>query len=392
MWMEGVLRWFPGWVRVETEGGYPERLLNDLVAAGMSLWRVRRRGEGMRFSCPAADYRRMRPYARRAGVRMRMRHKHGFPFWRHRYRRRKGLWIGLCLYGLILALLAPRIWVIEVVGNSKTATESILSVAEQWGVRPGALVSGMDVKGLQIQGPDTLDTVAWMTVNPSGSVARIEVVERDPTPEVIDLSCPSDLVAVRDGKILKTEVRSGQLLVKVGEAVTAGTRLITGQAEEETGRPATRAYGAIWAETRRRITVSVPLTDTHPVPVGAPLCRPTFAFLCWEFPLYSKTPLQGEYRQHDQNHFLTVGGRVLPLGFTVTWVQKMENQPFTRTRQQAETEAHNRLIKQEKALFAEGDYERLTCTGRVKGDQYVLTATYLCRENIAVEVPVEPVA
>ena len=27
-----VWRWFPGWVRVETEGGYPERLLNGITA------------------------------------------------------------------------------------------------------------------------------------------------------------------------------------------------------------------------------------------------------------------------------------------------------------------------------------------------------------------------
>lgn len=385
--IEGLVRWFPGWVRVEAEGGYPERLLNELVQAGVSLWRIRRRGEGVRFSCPAADYRRIRPFARRACVRMRMRHKHGLPFWRHRYRHRKGLLMGVCLYGLILALLAPRIWVIEVVGNEKTSTQAVLQVAESRGVRLGAKMAEVDVKGLQIRGPDQLDAVAWMTVNPSGCVARIEVVEREPTPEVIDLSQPSDLVAVRDGKILETEVRSGQLLVKAGEAVTAGTVLITGRGDAETGRPDTRAYGAVWAETRRRITVSVPLQDRCLVPEGEPICRPTFSFLCWDFPLYSSSPLQGEFVSRETRHHLTVGGRELPLGLSFALWQRMVPQPFTRTQEEAAEEAHRRLLQQETALFLPDGYEKIAETGRVKDGQYVLTATYVCRENLAVEVP-----
>lgn len=385
--MDGLVRWFPGWVRVEAQGGYPERLLNDLVRAGVPLWRVHRREEGVRFSCPAADYRHIRPFARRACVRMRLRHKHGLPFWRHRYRHRKGLLVGLCLYAVVLALLAPRIWVVEVVGNEKTPTEAVLAVVAQRGVRLGARMSGVDIKGLQLQGTDQLDTVAFLTVNPSGCVARVEVVERDPTPQVIDLSQPSELVAVRDGKVLEIESRSGQTLVKVGEAVTAGTVLITGRGEDESGRKPCRAYGAVWAQTRRRITVSVPLEDCRSVPVGEAVCRPTFSFLCWDFPLYSSSPLQENYTQNTARHYLMVGERELPLGLTFTTLQQWESQPFTRTETEAALEAQARLAEQERTLFLPDNYEKVTQTGRVKDGQYVLTATYLCRENIAAEVP-----
>ncbi|MBE6807504.1 MAG: hypothetical protein E7527_05835 [Ruminococcaceae bacterium] len=389
--IEGLVRFIPGWVRVEAEGGYPERLLNDLVRDGVALWRVHRREEWVRFSCPAADYRHIRPFARRAGVRMRMRHKHGLPFWWHRYRHRKGLLVGLCLYGLILALLAPRIWVIEVVGNQKTPTESVLQVVEQRGVRLGACMSDVDVKGVQNRGSDQLDTVVWMTVNPHGCVARVEVVERDPTPQVIDLTGASELVAVRDGKILEIESRSGQTLVKAGEAVAAGTVLISGRGDAETGRTPCRAYGAVWAETRRRITVSVPLKDSRMVAAGKPVSRPVFSFLCWDFPLYSSSPLQGEYTRKEARHYLTVGERELPLGFTVTTMQRMVSEPFIRTEQEALQEAQTRLAQQEQVLFLPDSYEKIAQTGRVKGGRYVLTATYVCRENIAVEVPLESV-
>ena len=183
-----VMRWILGWVRVEAEGGYPERLLNALAAAHVAVWNLRRSGESIRFSCPAGEYRAIRPMARRACVRMRVCHKHGRPFWRHRYRHRRGLLVGLALYIVVLALLSPRIWVIEVTGNTVTPTESILAVARERGVYIGGRMDEVDVKGLQIGGTKDLPTVSFITVNPSHNVARIVVTEREESPPPLDLS------------------------------------------------------------------------------------------------------------------------------------------------------------------------------------------------------------
>ncbi len=382
-----ILRWFPGWVRVETEGGYPERLLNDLTAAGVEVWRIRRHNEVMWFSCRAGDYRCIRPMARRACLRMRLQHKHGFPFWRHRYRYRRGLLVGLVLYVAILGALSSRIWVVEVEGNTVTSTAAILEQAEQYGVRLGARTDRLQIKGFQLHGPDALSTVAYITVNPSHCVARIQVTERDPTPQIVDLSQPSDLVAARDGRILQIESRSGKPLVKVGEAVTAGTVLITGCVETDLGEKLYRAYGEVWAETHRRITVSVPLVQMESILSDSMVCRPTFSFLGWDFPLYSKTPLQGEMAHYSTAHTLTVDGTVLPLRLSCDYYVPLSSRRRVLTTEQADDQAQTQLGQQEEALFLPDSYERLTCTGRVQGDMYVLTATYRCRENIAVEVP-----
>lgn len=382
-------RWFPGWVRVEAEGGYPERLFNDLTAAGIPVWGVHRREEWVRFCCFAGHYRRLRPLSRRACMRMRLRRKYGLPFWRHRYRHRKGLLVGLALYGLVLSLLAPRIWVIEVAGNTATSTDAVLAVGEKWGVRLGARVEDIEVKNLQLQGTGELPELSFITVNPSHCVARIEVREREETPQVLDLSCPSDLVAACDGLILQVESRSGLPLVMEGEAVTAGTLLITGRVPTDLGEKLYRSYGEVWAQTRRRITVTVPLADTRSVPAGEPVCRPVFSFLCWDFPLYSKTPLRGDLLHKQTKNYLTVRDVVLPIGITTDYYQPLTAVSFLRTSEQAENLAKERLAEQETALFQPGNYEKQTETGKLIGGQYVLTATYLCRENIAVEVPIE---
>ena len=384
-----VMRWFPGWVRVEAEGGYPERLINTMTQAEIAMWNVRRKEECVRFSCLAGDYRSLRPLARKACVRMRMRYKHGLPFLRHRYRRRKGLLVGLALYILVLAWLSPRIWVIEVTGNTVTPTETILSVAQQRGVVLGARMKGVDVKGLQIGGTKDMPTVAFITVNPSHNIARIEVTEREQKEPPLDLSQPSDVVALRDGRILRMEVYSGQKLVMEGEAVKAGTKLVSGRIQTELGEQLYRSYGEVWAETRRQITVTVPLEYIYTEPTGEVICRPTFTFLSWEIPLYSKMPLHDKMQQYQASHFLAVDETTLPIGVTNTYLIPVKTISATRTAEQAQALAEEQLKAKETALFLPDSYEELARKGWVEDGVYILQVNYLCRENIAVEVPLD---
>ena len=255
-------------------------------------------------------------------------------------------------------------------------------------LRLGARMDRIQIKNLQLDGTDTLSTLAFITVNPSHCVARIEVTERAPTPQIIDLSRPSDLVAARDGVILRVDARSGKPQVVAGEAVTAGTVLITGRVETDLGEKLYRSYGEVWAETTRRITVSVPLLYDRFATEKA-VCRPEIALFHWVFPLYSKTPLQGEHAHIRTDHPLTVGGTVLPLGISCDYYYPLTRIPTARTAAQAEALAYEQLAEQEAVLFTPDAYEQLTCTGQVEQGQYRLTATYLCRENIALEVPLE---
>lgn len=384
-----ILRWICGWVRVEAEGGYPERLLNQLSTRQISPWGVRVRGESIRFSCFARDYRSLRPMARKACVRMRMRRKHGLPFWCHRYRHRRGLLVGLALYALVLAWLAPRIWVIEVAGNQVTSGDAILAVARQHGVVLGARVDEVDIRGMQMHAPKEMATLSFVSVNPSHCVVRIEVAEREQAPAPLDVSQPSDLVALRDGRILRMEVYGGQKLVIEGEAVTAGTRLVTGRVQTEMGEKIYRSYGEVWAETHRQITVTIPLTYERVDYTGEVICRPSITFFGWQIPLYSKLPLQQRIQQYQALHFLKIGKTTLPMGVTNTYLMPVEFSVATRTEEEARVLAEEQLRQKEEALFLPDSYEEQSRVGRVEDGAYVLQVNYLCRENIAVEVPLD---
>ena len=386
-----MLRWFYGWARVEAEGGFPERLLNRMAQKGVRVWGVRLHHERMRFYCFARDYRDLRECARYACVRMRVTGKRGLPFIINRYRYHKGLLAGAVVYAAVLLLLAPRIWAIDVVGCSEEIARQVLEQTADMGVTVGARMADVDIKGIEITGLSRLPMLSWITVNPSGSVARVEVTVRQDKPPILDLSEPSDMVAVRDGRVVSMRVVSGQSCVLVGEGVSVGTVLISGRIEsEELGARLYRSYGEVWAETSRQITVTVPLVYERAVASTPTVLRPTLTFLGWRLPLYADIPLGDGYQRSEQAHFLTSNGLRLPLGITNTYYVPIEDVRTVRTQVQAQRLAETQLHQQEQELFADIQFTEASRRESYTDGEYRLTVCYTCIENIAAEVPLQP--
>lgn len=386
-----VLRWCNGWVRVEAEGGFPERLLNRIAQKGIRVWGVRLQEERMRFYCFARDYRALRDCARHACVRMRVKRKRGLPFIINRYRHHKGLLVGALIYVAVLLLLSPRIWAIDVVGCSDEIAQQVLEQTADMGVTVGARMADIDIKGIEITGLSRLPMLSWITVNPSGSVARVEVTVREETPSILDLSEPSDMVAVRDGRVVSMRVVSGQSCVLIGEGVSVGSTLISGRVEsEELGVRLYRSYGEIWAETARQITVTVPLNYERGTAAAPVVLRPTVTFLGWQIPLYADVPLGDHYRLSEREHFLTSDGLRLPLGISNAYYVPIEYVRATRTQEEAQRLADKQLREQEQELFANIQFTETSREETISAQEYRLTVQYACVENIAVEVPLQP--
>ena len=125
MFLIRFLRWLFGWVRLTAEGGFPERLLNLAAREEIQLWGICRQGITLTACCRAKDYKRLRQPARKACMRMRVRERHGAPFFLRRYHARAGIAVGLAAYILLLHFFSQRIWAIDVIGNEKLSDREI---------------------------------------------------------------------------------------------------------------------------------------------------------------------------------------------------------------------------------------------------------------------------
>lgn len=380
-----LLRWLLGWVRLEAEGGFPERLMNLVAREEMEVWDLYRQGETLSACCPARQYRRLRRPARKAGMRLRVRERHGAPFLLRRYRSRAGVAAGLAAFFVVLQLLAQRTWVIEVRGNDRVSTEEILSVMDSLGVREGENLADLDIPSLQLEAIRELPDLAWCVVNLQGSVAYVDVTERIPAPELSNADEPSNIKAARDGRIVSIETYTGQALVQAGDAVAEGMLLVSGVVESSAGPVFRRSQARILAQTERRLEVRVPLEETQLLPTGEEILRPSLRFFTLEIPLFTDGPIEGQNALTTSRHMLRAGGVSLPVGIVNRRYALLEPTEIQRTPAEAAALAAQRLEERVKKELSAAEITARTESGRLEDGCYVLIGEYTCIEEIGVE-------
>ena len=385
MFLIRFIRWLLGWVRLEAEGGFPERLLNLAAREHIQLWNTARHGIHLDACCFARRYRKLRPIARKAGMRMHVRERHGVPFFLRRYRARSGIIAGLAVYIALLQLLSQRVWVLDVSGNETVSDQSILDVLEPMGVHLGGRFDELDINTIQLAAVQKLPGLSWLAVNLEGSIAHVEVMERRPTPELIDPNRPSNIKAARDGRILSMEVSGGEAAVQKGDAVVGGTLLVSGVVQSTAGPILKRAQAKILAETTRKLEVCVPLEESLLLPGREVVLRPTFYLFGIEVPLYTDGKLDGEHRLEVYEHPLLANGIRLPIGVTNRRYTMLEHTDVKRTQEEAAVLAASRLDTKEKSDLAGVEIRNAARSGRMEKGVYILSGTYSCVEDIGIE-------
>lgn len=379
---------FTGTVLIECEGGFPERFLNEAAKRGVVLWDVSCRGISLFCRSKAADYRALRPAARAASVRMRVRRRYGLPFRLRPFRLRWGLLAGVVLFVLLLQLLSSRVWIVRIVGNERVTDEAIREVLGPLGVYEGASPDAVDLPQLQLTALECLPEIVWLTVNFEGSTATVQVRERKEA-QPIAPDEPSNIVATRDGVIVCIDAVSGQAMVKEGDAVTKGTLLISGVMDSKVGPLLKHAEGMVTARTTRTLTITVPFEEQVPSPTPRTIARPCLYFLGMRIPLFASVEVEGEYTQKTDRYPLTARGKALPVGIEVARLVFEETVVCTRTENETLEEARSRLLEAVGDLQETMTIEAETVTERKTDEGWVITGTYTCLEEIGQTRPLD---
>lgn len=248
-----------GYVSFSARSGFPERFINLCRLNKIPLQNLRCSGNVLTAQTDRNSYKRIRPVARKSGMKMRIEKKHGLPFFIRRHSRRCGLIFGafFCLAAVIF--LSTRIWRIEVTGNNRVSAEEITAVFASLGVREGAKSSGINASETEAAALRKLPDVSWLNINFSGCTAIIEVRETVKRPEADNDNRPSNLVAARDGRILIMRPFNGTAEVTAGTPVLKGDLLISGIEEnKDLTADFCRAEGYVVAETVRTADFAMP--------------------------------------------------------------------------------------------------------------------------------------
>ena len=257
-----------GYVILEVRGASAVRFINLAVRNGIYVWDVQESDAAeaaLRLKVSVRAFWELRPYARKAGCKLRIVGRTGFPFVMRRYRKRRFLAIGALGFLLGLYVLSLFVWQIHIVGASRLSPMDIAQVVSGLGLRPGVLRLRAPKDEIEAQLLSRFEDIAWVNIDIRGTRATINLIETLPRQVVVDRNSPSDIVASHDGLIVNMVTHSGTPNARIDDVVRQGDVLVSSEVvvrDDEQGRIVRHVHSQAQIIARRyhHIGLSVPYT------------------------------------------------------------------------------------------------------------------------------------
>ncbi len=259
MYLQRVQNLIKGYVYVSIEGFFIEKVINICKKNNINLLNVKR--ESNTFLCasvPVQEFKNIAKIVKENKCKIKIKQKKGLPFLLRKYRKRKIFAIALIVVVALIFSLSKFVWNIEIVGNNTVSSDEILSIAKEEGLEIGKFKHKINlnniIERIRIERAD----ISWVGIKISGTNVRIEVVESDKAPNVIDENEYCNIVATKDAMVEKINAQNGTIQVKEGDVIKKGTIIIAGWLEGKyTGtryvHSTGEVIGKVWYSEKARV-------------------------------------------------------------------------------------------------------------------------------------------
>ena len=331
--MEAASLW--AGVRFTARNGSPEMLLTDAAAQGIHLYGISARPGGFCAHCAAWQYRRLAALARHRRVRLRVEKRKGLYFLLRPLLRRKGLWVGLVAWGLVLVWLQGFIWAVDDSSLTTGQRARAGAVLRSCGLQPGTVVT----EELLRTGEYALlesGEFSWASLNFEKGRLAVEAAPAHARPEIA-AGTLHGLRAKCNGTVLRTNLASGTMLVVPGQTVEAGQGLIgTAHSERDGTLIFAPAAGTVVAQLEWETNQSIPLAETLPQLTGESKTNYRLFFAGHSAALSPSAP-DGDGLCRTRHLQLEVFGLPLPCAVEETTFYAQQQKTLYRTEAQALT-------------------------------------------------------
>lgn len=384
MFILDFLRYTRGYVTFTASGVFTERFLNLCARDHIAIWDGRKSGDTYTGCVMAGQYRRLRVHAKKTGVKLRLSKKQGMPFKRRKYRKRKGLLIGLAFFSAFLFIMSRFIWRIDVRGEGTVPESTIISALESIGITPGTLRSSIDVRDSERRAMLLLHDLSWVALNIEGSAIYVEYSKSTSPPPVIDPGSPCNVIAAASGQIIKLNVYDGQALVSEGDTVLKGDLIVSGITKDRYGQNLFKhAQAQALARVIHTIEIAVPLEQTEYIETGVAKSRTYLSVMGFEIPLFLPFKIPPPYHVNRSQKAVTAFSIGTPLTILREEYTLMEEVPVTLTNEEARGQALLELAAAEKSELGSAKIHERNTGVEIKNGHYILRAEYICDMDIA---------
>lgn len=233
--MFALIRFLRGYVRIYVTGYSTERFMNLCCVYGICLWDIedvyRDDESGKTMNIAIRDFYRLRTITRKTKTKVHILKKTGFPFFVRRMGQHKMFVGGLFLCLFALYVLSKFIWTIELDGNGELTEDIFRDFLQAQNVAVGMKIEDLDIDGFEKAIRNEYDYITWASAKVIGTRLVVSVKENnvEGMKEETSLEAPTDLLANQDGTIIAMITREGVPVKKIGDTVTKGEVLVSGQ-------------------------------------------------------------------------------------------------------------------------------------------------------------------
>ena len=387
-----IWNYLKGYVIIKISGFSVERFLNLMADRDVFIWNVCSYGGGTIMKIRQSGMADAEKCAAKTGCTIKVIECRGLPFALKKFSKRRILISGVVAFVVLFYGLSFFIWTVEISGNVRIMTEDITAACDDAGLSPGSLKMKIEPERIAENIVDSIDEVAWASVEISGTKAYVRIVEKIKETEIADRKTPVDIIADNDGVILSIAASSGTPKVKEGDVVSKGDLLISSEIEikeneEIKGYDYVAAGGSVVAKVVYPITSFISLNIKEKIYTGESF-KDTAVIFGNNTSNIFKPDIEGKYYDSfvSDDIRLKIGDYELPLGIKIYDYRVY----YENERKLTEAEAEERL-KEDIIKITEDMTEVSSLVLDVKeeyireGDGIRLNAYVTVSEDIAVK-------
>lgn len=226
--MESFFRFLKGFVIIEiTKSGF-SRFINLCLQEHFDLWDIKELQNVILCHVSLNDFRHIKSCVKRSHVKIHIVDKAGVPFMLLRFRSAL-IWI----IGFLICLSAfyyqkTHIWTLHVDGNITITDEQIEDILTTNGLFAGEKINEFDTQKAEQLLCEKFDKISWICVYLDGTGVSVSLIENSGVSYQNQEAYPSSIYASKDGVIERIMVSKGYTELKVGDTVSEGQLLISG--------------------------------------------------------------------------------------------------------------------------------------------------------------------
>ena len=162
-------------------------------------------------------------------------HTRGLFGWIKENKNRYGTFLGIFVAIFVILFSSDRIWDVRISGNERFSESEILSELSSCGFNIGNSWRVTDTSVLETEILSSSSKISWININRRGTVAYVDIVEKQTYTNQDITQGYSSIVAANDCIVEEITVKRGYAQVKVGDTVKKGDVLISGIIPNEIG-------------------------------------------------------------------------------------------------------------------------------------------------------------